>query len=244
MEQQLRFAVHRPGNPVASPRSHGVPRRDIPGRVHISVAGETAGSAPEDGLTLTRVPVHLPARRAPLARERGSDLLHPARAPFPPAGAPADPTRTAGCPGSARPWPDVPARVLPRAFRGAGHVRDLQVLGPDQVEPPREIRAGLLRPVLTPVRLPGAQPGDRVLDPAAAVRSPLRAGELRCSRRSLVRSRALRPGQCSKSPVDRAAATATPRSMPTAWPLPVREPARGTAAKATCQRPARSIVTR
>ena len=33
----MRFAVHGPGNPVASPRSHGVPRRDVPGRVHISV---------------------------------------------------------------------------------------------------------------------------------------------------------------------------------------------------------------
>ena len=39
----MRFAVHGPGNPVASPRSHGVPRRDIPGRVHISIAGVTAG---------------------------------------------------------------------------------------------------------------------------------------------------------------------------------------------------------
>jgi hypothetical protein len=43
----LRFAVHRPGTPEASPRSHGVPRRDVPGRVHISVAGVSAGSACE-----------------------------------------------------------------------------------------------------------------------------------------------------------------------------------------------------
>ena len=104
-EQQLRFAVHRPGCPVASPRSHGVPRRDVDGRVDVRVAGETAGSAPEHGLALTRAPVHLPARRAPLARQRGSDLLHPARAPCPAAGAPAAPTPTPGSPGSARPWP-------------------------------------------------------------------------------------------------------------------------------------------
>ncbi len=56
----MRFAVHWPGCPVASPRSHGVPRRDILSRVHVSVAGETAGSAPEHGLALTRVPVRLP----------------------------------------------------------------------------------------------------------------------------------------------------------------------------------------
>ena len=67
---------------------------------------------------------------------------------------------------------------------------------------------------------------------------------LRCSRRSLFRSRAVRPGQYSNSPVDRAAETATPRSMPTAWPLPGAGTGAGTAAKATCQRPARSIVTR
>ncbi len=43
-------------------------------RIHVRVAGEAAGSAHEARLTLTRVPVHLPARRAPLARERGSEL--------------------------------------------------------------------------------------------------------------------------------------------------------------------------
>jgi hypothetical protein len=32
------FAVHRPGNPVASPRSHRMPCGDVPGRVHISMA--------------------------------------------------------------------------------------------------------------------------------------------------------------------------------------------------------------
>ena len=37
----MRFTVHRPGIPEASPRSHGVPRRDVPGRVHIRVASAT-----------------------------------------------------------------------------------------------------------------------------------------------------------------------------------------------------------
>ena len=35
-----------------------------------------------------------------------------------------------------------------------------------------------------------------------------------------------------------------PRSTPTAWPLPGAGTGSGTAAKATCHRPARSIVTR
>ena len=77
-EQQLRFAVHGPGCPVASPRSHGVPRRDVPDRVHISMAGGTAGRAHEPRLALPRVRIHVPARRAPLARERGSDLVRAA----------------------------------------------------------------------------------------------------------------------------------------------------------------------
>ena len=64
----MRFTVHRPGNPVASPRNHGVPRRDVLSRVHISIAHKTAGSAPEHGLTLAPVPVHLSARRAPEGR--------------------------------------------------------------------------------------------------------------------------------------------------------------------------------
>jgi hypothetical protein len=93
-EQQVRFAVHRPGSPRRLPANEGdgevggVPRRDADGRVHVRVAGETAGSAPEAGLALTRVPVHPPARRAPLAREHGVDLsTRPG--PCPPVGAPA-----------------------------------------------------------------------------------------------------------------------------------------------------------
>ena len=52
----MRFAVQGPGNPVASPRSHGVPRRDVPGRVHIRVVGVSAGGAPEG---LAEVPQRL-----------------------------------------------------------------------------------------------------------------------------------------------------------------------------------------
>jgi len=69
----LRFAVRRPGSPVASPRSHGVPRRDVPGRVHIRVAGVIAGGAPEACLALARLPVHLPAGAGQV---RGG-LFHP-----------------------------------------------------------------------------------------------------------------------------------------------------------------------
>jgi hypothetical protein len=77
----MRFAVHRPGCPVASPRSHGVPRRDVDGRVHVRVAGETAGGAPEDGLALTRVPMSLdtgPSDVLVMAANPGLERVAPA----------------------------------------------------------------------------------------------------------------------------------------------------------------------
>src|SRR4029077_10434955 len=72
---QLRFAVHGPGNPVASPRSHGVPRRDVSGRVCVSVVGVPAGYAAEQGLALAAVRCDVPACRAPLAGEMRSYLF-------------------------------------------------------------------------------------------------------------------------------------------------------------------------
>ena len=61
---------------------------------------------------------------------------------------------------------------LLRPPSGAGHIPDLQILDPDQVKPPRDVRAGLFRPVLAPVRFAGAHPADRVPDPPAPIRAP------------------------------------------------------------------------
>ncbi len=174
----MRFAVRRPGTPEASPRSHGVPRRDVPGRVHVSVAGETAGRAHEPRLALTRPRIHQPACRAPLARKRGINLLHPARRLLrqpPHQQAPPRPQDPPVQPGLS---PDITARVLPGTLRGPGHVGDPQVLDLDQVEPPRDVRRFLLRPVLAPVRLAGTQSGDGQPYLPAAGRAPLGAGEL------------------------------------------------------------------
>jgi hypothetical protein len=173
----VRFAVHRPGIPVASPRSHGVPRRDVPGRVHVRVAGETAGRAREARLALARLPVHVSARRAPLAREGRSDLLYPSgsfllqpthqQPPARPQDLAVEPCFLA----------DPPARVLWNALRGSGHVVDLEVFDADNVEAACQVRAGFLGPVLPPVRFPGAQPGDGVLHLCAAFRSSLGASQ-------------------------------------------------------------------
>ena len=151
------------------------------------------------------------------------------------------PHPAAGSPGSARPWP---ARSGPDPRPGrAGHVRDLQVLDPDQVKPAGNAGAGLLRPVLAPVGLAGAQPGDGVLDLAAAVRPAPGPGQRALQAPDPPPFGPVRAGACRSSPVDRAADTVTPRSMPTAWPLPGAGIGSGITAKAMCQRPARSIVT-
>jgi hypothetical protein len=64
----LRFAVHWPPGGVASPRFHGVPRRDVPGRVRVSVGGIPADHAKECRLALAGFLSDVSARRAALAR--------------------------------------------------------------------------------------------------------------------------------------------------------------------------------
>jgi hypothetical protein len=174
----LRFAVQGPGCPVASPRSHGVPRRDVPGRVHISVANETAGRAGEPRLALTRCRIHVSARRTPLTAEGGLDLLHSARRlvlqstyqQAPPG--PQDLAIKSGL------GADVPARSTSRTLSGPGHGLYPQVLDADHVELTCNVCTGLLHPVLAPVRLAGPQSGDSEAYLLAAIRSPAGPGEL------------------------------------------------------------------
>ena len=174
----MRFAVHWPGFPVASPRSHGVPRRDVPGRIHVSVAGETASSTHEPRLALTRLRIHMPARGASLAGERRSDLLYPAGRLVLQSAHQQSPARPQDLPIEARLRADALARSLSVQPGRACHVSDLQVLDPDEVEPTGKIRSGFLDPVLSPVGLAGSHPGGSLLHPDAASRSPFSAGEL------------------------------------------------------------------
>ena len=178
-----------------------------------SVTVETAGSAPEHGLALTRAPVHPPARRAPLARQRGSDLLHPAR------GLALQPRTSSPHPDPRIPrfspafCPDVAARVLPRALRRPGHVADLQVLDPDHVEPPRDagavfsaqsLRRSLSRArsraiacLTRPRRFELRLRGPAYAAAAATWSAPARSGRGRAaSRRWTGPRRPLPPGQC------------------------------------------------
>ena len=159
-----------------------MPCGDVPGRVHIGVQLEVAGGAAEDGLALARLPVHHPARRAPLARERGINSFDPAR--------------------------------------GFSH---------QSLRRSVSRTVSLASAVLALLRRP---------EPRSALAS-LRSSFLirRCSP-------GVRPGTVSISPVDKAADTVTPRSIPITAPLPGVSTGSGATANATCQRPARSRVTR
>ena len=171
----MRFAVHRQASAVASPRFHGVPRRDVACRVHVGVAGVAAGSAPEARLALARPPVHVPARRAPSARVGGWHPLDPARglvlhqqtaAPSPTGRSRFSPvlarTLRPGCsavPFATGSWSRCSG---PRrgSRRSGGRCRWTSSL-----------------PVLAPVRLAGLQPSDRRPGPGAPGRSARGPGE-------------------------------------------------------------------
>ena len=140
--------------------------------------------------------------------------------------------------------PDVAARPLRGPLRRPGHAPDVQVLDADHVEAAGDAGGRLLAPVPAPVPLAGLQPGDRRPGLAAPGRSAPARASPRWRRRSRARSRAPSPGTVSVSPVDSAALTVTPRSMPTAAPVPGPWTGAGMTANATCQRPARSRLTR
>jgi hypothetical protein len=167
----LRFAVHWPGCPVASPRSHGVPRRDIPGRVHVSIERETAGYAGEEGLALAALRCDMPARRAVLAGERGFDLLHSAgRLVFQPTHQ-QPPARGKYAPVQPGFLPHIPAWFGDGAPARACHVPDAQVLYAYYIEPACDLGGSLLDPVFPRVGLSGPQEGDGHLHPASAIRT-------------------------------------------------------------------------
>ena len=174
----LRFAVHRPGTPDASPRSHGMSRRDVSGRAQVRVAGKTARPAPEDGLALARSSVNRSARAAALRRECWVYSFDATRGLFlkpaleePPAGG-KDLSVRAGLPGYSS------SRLPEGALDRTGHVADVQVLGTHRVKPPGEVSGELLPPVSAGVDLTSLELRDSRFCPGAAARSTLASRKL------------------------------------------------------------------
>jgi len=156
----LRFAVHRLGNPIASPRSHGVPRRDVSCRIYVSIEREPADGTPEDGLALTRLPIHMPACATALARERGIDFMDPAGGLVIQAAEQQPPSGRENLPIEA----GLLAHPVPRVGNGppsaSGHALDVQPLDVDQIEAARQVGADLLTPVLADISLPSPEASD------------------------------------------------------------------------------------
>jgi hypothetical protein len=180
----LRFAVHGPGDPVASPRSHGVPRRDVPGRIYIGITCKPTVSADEERLALARLRIHMPAGRATLARISRSNTFNPPGGLVIQSPNKHAPSRPEDAPVQARLGLHVPARGVHGSFSRSSHVFDLQILGADYIELPRQASTGLLCPILASIGLSGLQFRDRLLDLSTAIGPAPRPREF-----------ALQPGQ-------------------------------------------------
>lgn len=156
----LRFAVQRPSQRRVSPHSHGTPCRDVPRRVHISIAGIGAGDAAEESLALATLRGDMPTHRTTLTRERGVDTFHPPRSLV---------LQTSGerRPGGIQDGPvqtgllrHITTRLVNRAAHRADQVRHPQILDPDHVIPASNDRGGLLHEVPAPIRRAG-MPSDQ-----------------------------------------------------------------------------------
>jgi hypothetical protein len=171
------FAVHTPAQRPASPRSRGMPCRDVQGRIQISVTGVAAGVAPEDGLALARLPIHMPARAAALRSEHWIDLLDPPRSFVLQAPYQQSPPGSEDFPVQSGLLPYIPAGLRHTPSGGPGHVLDAQIFDPDDGEPTRQVCGELLCPVLPYINLASPQPGDRELDTPASQGPWLSAGK-------------------------------------------------------------------
>ena len=188
------------------------------------------------------IPGDVPARGAALAGERGVNCWtrpgalsssrrtsspHPLRMPRlrPAFGA----TFRPGC--STLPLAD---RVMPWTLRSSTRITSNRRARSVEAFSAQSLRrsasrasTGRWRPYAAPRRFEPRWPGRA--SAAAGAAAPLPPGQA---------------GQGSISPVDKAALTATPRSIPTTSPVPGPGTGPGMTANATCQRPARSRVTR
>ena len=167
----MRFAVRWPGSPVASPRSHGVPRRDVSGRVHVSVTDIPAGHAGEEGLALAALRCDAPTCAATLRCERWTDSLYSAWCfVFQPTHEQA-PARTQDFSIQTRFLTDIPARIIRSSSRGPGHATNTQILNADHVETSSQIGGCLLHPIFAGISVMNFEPSYSHLYLASAVRA-------------------------------------------------------------------------
>jgi hypothetical protein len=241
----LRFTVHRPADAEVSPCCHRPSGGDVACGVNVRIArARAAGDALENRLALAVFRRDMPTPGAPLRRVRSRDEFEPPDGFVLQSGNQQAPPLALNLSVEATLLRDVGAGAFTRAARRAGHASDIQLLGTDGREAPRHISGGLFHPITTAICFAGAQSGNGSFVRTRR-RDPRRVRASRCCNcRSRFVSPARRPGACRSSPVDSAADTVTPRSIPTTLPSSGLGIDSGMAAKAMCQRPDRSKVTR
>ena len=241
----MRFTVRRPASAEVSPCCHRPSGGDVACSVHVGVARPGgAGFALENRLALAVFGCDVPARGASLRRVRGRDLLDPTRSLVLQTRGEQTPSASADAPVETALLCDLPPgcstvpraeRVIARTSRASMRIvskrRAMSVVAFSTQSLRRSVSRAFSFAIARFVRA-------RRLEPRLA-----RARRC-CNTFNRLASPRLRPGACSSSPVDKAADTATPRSIPTTLPSPGPAIGSGTWANAMCQRPARSQVTR
>ncbi len=168
----MRFAVRRPGIPEASPRSHGMPCRDVHGRVHVRVAGEFAGYTSKDRLALAVLRCYVATRRATLRGEGRTNLFDSHRCFIqqpPTKGSPTGSEYFSVEPGFRR----HPASWVRHIALGAPHhPLNREVFEEDHIETTCDSRRRLLAPILPGVTLSGAKTRNGGLELGPAFRVP------------------------------------------------------------------------
>ena len=172
----MRFTVHRPPIGEVSPCSHRPSGGDVACSVHVGVAPwRCAGFALEHRLALAVPGSDMPTHRASLRRIRGRNLLDPTTSLVLQPRGEKPPTAAADGPVQPTLLSNPHTGPLDSSPRRADHRGHVECFDPDRVEPARNVRGGLLGPVLAPISLTRLQSCDgqfRTAAPAGATRGP------------------------------------------------------------------------
>ena len=241
----MRFTVRRPASAEVSPCCHRPSGGDIACGVHVGVARpRVAGFALENRLALAVFGREVPARAALLRRVRGRDLLDPTRSLVLQTRSEQPPSASANA--------AVEAALLGDPLAGCSTVpRALRVMARTSRASMRIVSKRRAMSVVAFSTQSLRRSVSRAFSFAMASFVRARRSEPRSARArrccwtfNRIASPWLKPGACSSSPVDNAADTTTPRSIPTTLPTPGPAIGSGTWANPMNQRPARSQVTR
>ncbi len=180
----MRFTVRRQASAEVSPCCHRPSGGDVACSVHVGVARPgVAGLALENRLALTISGGDVPAHRASLRRVGGRDLLDPTGSLVLQTCGEQAPAASSDATVEAALMCGPLAGLLHSSARRASHSAHVEGFDADRLEAPRDVRGGLLDPVLATVSLTRLQLRDRQLCPSPPV------GAARGARKPLLQHR-------------------------------------------------------